>query len=138
MTRRRRIVLGVYGAASAFIFVWVPWRGGPTVRGATTEPMGYGFVWSGPRRPAAYIEYDKRMADTERADAKYNSDPNSAYSISSPRPREPEGYSAYPYKLATSTIDYERVVLEAGALSGLLLVGWTLIDRKELKQHEPG
>lgn len=84
------------------------------------------------------MEYDKRLAEIEKEDNKHNPEPNSPYKISFPRPKEPEGYSAYPYKSATSTIDYEKVFLEIGALSSLLLVGWTLTARKELKQHEPG
>jgi len=119
LTRSNRAVLTLYGVASAFIFVWVPWRGGPTIRGANTEMLGYGFVWSGPVRPAAFIEYDKRLAESNKLD-----DPRVGFVAD--RPKEPEGYSQYPYKLATSNVDYGRVLLECGALTGLLLVAWML------------
>jgi hypothetical protein len=120
-------VLTLYGLASAFIFVWVPWRGGPTMRGANSEVLGYGFVWSGPRRPAAFVEYDKRLLEYEKDRNKPNPDPTSLYRIEPPHPKEPEGYSSYSYKAATSTVDYGRILLEFGFLAAILLVTWMVI-----------
>ena len=98
--------------------------GSPTVRGANTEVLGYGFVWSGPRRPAEFIEYDKRLAKYNKEYNKLNPDPNSLYRIGTPPLKEPEGYSSYSYKVATSTVDYGRILLEFGFLTALLLVTW--------------
>jgi hypothetical protein len=120
MIRRQRLVIALYGVASAFVFIWVPWRGGPTVRGATTEAMGYGFVWSGPTRPIAFVDYEKRLAE-------YKVRHPGPYTVEYPPetpplpPTEPEGYSGYPYKLATRTLDYGRILLEFAALTGLFL-----------------
>src|SRR5713226_96531 len=102
LTRSKRAVLTLYGVALAFIFTWVPWRGGPTIKGANTDVLGYGFVWSGPRRPAAFVEYDKRLVEYEKERNKATPDPNSLYRIEPPPVKEPEGYSSYSYKVTTS------------------------------------
>ena len=63
MTRTKRAVLTLYGVASAFIFVWVPWRGYetpiyqvPKDRWNSTF-LGYGLIWSQPRPPAEFVAY---------------------------------------------------------------------------------
>jgi hypothetical protein len=153
LTLSKRVVLAFYGVGLTLICIWVPWRGGSTFRGANTEVLGYGFVWSGPERPVEFVEYDKRLADfnklnkpvvetksegpytavrppqTQSNEPDWRSGivqpPIKAQPIQQP-PAEPEGYTAYPYKLATSTVDYGRVLLELGALTGLFLLVWAV------------
>ena len=131
--------------------------------------LGYGFVWSGPERPAEFVEYDKRLADFNRlnkpvvgtkSEGPYtvvqppqtqrytlgqppqtqSNEPDWRSGIVQPPndvgfipsqskaqpPAEPKGYTDYPYKLATSTVDFGRVLLEFGALTGLFLVFWAV------------
>jgi len=94
------------------------------MRGANTEVLGYGFVWSGPKRPAAFVDYDKRLVEYQNDRNKANPEANSLYRIEPPPLKEPEGYSSYSYKVATSTVDYGRILLEFGFLTALLLVTW--------------
>jgi hypothetical protein len=113
--------------------------------------LGYGFVWSGPRRPAEFIEYEKHLAEYNKSKGELDwetviaSMPQKAGQAAKPStpakdnlgfvpnspaapqpPKEPEGYLAYPYKQSTAEVDYGRVLLEFGALTGLLLVSWIL------------
>jgi hypothetical protein len=105
-------VLTLYGVASAFIFIWVPWRGSIIDKGGNTRFLGYGYIWSQPRQPAAFVEHDKRLGES--------SDRGSPE-----KPKEPEGYIS-PFNYYSATIDYRRVFLEFGALTGLLLMAWML------------
>jgi hypothetical protein len=168
----RRIILASFGLGLTVAFVWVPWRGGPSVRGGNTEVMGYGFIWSGPRRPAAFVGYDKNLVEHQKKLAEYdtsfaeyekkledykkaqpsdwksglvgyNQDIRERFALIAPPPsppqplKEPEGYSGFPYRRVTSAVDYERLLIEIGALSGLLLVGWVVTMQKEVRQHDP-
>lgn len=131
MSPRQRAVLAIYGLTVAVIFVWVPWCGYdvPKERGNATN-LGYGAVWSPPRPPAAFVQYDQA--------AKYEFAPPPIPSVapSNPGPSEtwrdglltkyppmPRDYiSPFAYKAAT--IDYRRVGLEFGALTAMLSVVW--------------
>jgi len=201
LTRTKRAVLTVYGVASAFIFVWVPWRGYetpiyqvPKDRWNSTF-LGYGLIWSQPRPPAEFVAYyleDIRYAEDfakyqrshpwdcvdppaltkEEAALGFKPDPppGQHYCIGDPpldlragyvgnehvqskesspssqtppkgyvevpapiqskepkpvRPRMPQGYIS-PGIYRWARLDYERVLLEFGALTGLLLVAWML------------
>ena len=94
---RRRLILVIYGVALVSIFVWVPWRG-YEVRKDRGDPtnLGYGLVWSPPRGPDEVRSYGE-------------------YTIRIPGPD---------FAHRSATVDYGRVGLEFGALTGLLLVAW--------------
>jgi len=124
--------LAIYGLAVAFIFIWVPWCGILEARnGKTRDFLGYSLVWSMPKPSAASIKY-------ETARHAFNSSPHPppGYSIVPPpndlgfvpevkEPEEPPGYiSSFVYKQAT--VDYGRILLEFGALTGLLIMAWMI------------
>lgn len=85
--------------------------------------MGYGFVWSGPKPPVVFVEYEKRLAEYQASHKPDWRNGLIGYQ-DEVRPTEPEGYLQYPYKRATATVDYGRVLLEFGALTALLTVAW--------------
>jgi len=125
----KRIVLVGYGLAVALVFTWVPWRGGREVRGGNRDSLGYGLVWSPPKPSAASLEYEAaRDANLKTPPSNSATDslgfiPSPQYTIVPPSPKRPEGYiSTFVYKSAT--VDYGQVLLEFGALTGLLLVVW--------------
>lgn len=110
----RRAVLALYGLAAASIFMWVPWRGYevPKDRGNAAN-LGYGVVWAPPEPPAAFVEYYRQSTSGNN------------WQVVSP---VPSGYiSPFAYKAAT--IEYGRVGLEFGALTGLALLAWVLAAR---------
>jgi hypothetical protein len=167
-------VLTLYGVASAFIFVWVPWRGYetpiyqvPKDRWNSTF-LGYGLVWSQLKPPAAFVKYDIEETKYQRShaldcipdwksgivgfvlppDKEYcvgqasgaspppgytevapPAQPPAAISPPPPRPKKPEAPDGYipPGIYRWARLDFERVLLEFGALTGLLLVAWMFI-----------
>jgi len=50
LSRKRRIILTLYGIALAYSFVWIPWKVPVSRQGNRFERCGYGWVWSGPER----------------------------------------------------------------------------------------
>ena len=125
--------------------IWVPWLGYenpiyPVPRDRWAETfLGYCSVWSQPKPPEAFVEYDKRHAAYEIASKEYDlasieyqarrANPdywiNPQKPVEPTKPTKPDGYiSTLIYKSAT--VDYGRVFLEVGALTGLFVTMWVL------------
>src|SRR6266849_237545 len=161
LTRSKRAVLTLYGVASAFIFIWVPWRGYetpiyqvPKDRWNSTF-LGYGPIWSQVRPPARFVKYaieNAKYSEYQRSHEwdcmasppitkeeralgfKPRPPPGKEYCIEPPQgeaspppipPSAPEGYIP-PGVYQSAALDYGRVALEFGALTGLLLVAWMI------------
>jgi len=145
LSRNRRVVIAIYGLAVAFIFVWVPWCGYenpiysvPKDRWNATF-LGYCPVWSQPKPQEAFAEYDKRYAAYEIASKEYDlafveyrarrANPdywvNPQKPVEPTKPTKPDGYVS-PLIFKSATVDYGRVLLELGALTGMLVVVWML------------
>ncbi len=151
----RRIVLTCYGLALALVLVWVPWRGGLEVRGGNRDTLGYCLVWSPPKPSPAFLEYESARDAYQRTTLSYSRAddlgfvPSPQLAIVAPlkdgldwrdgivqpptpkptpalqEPKKPEGYiSSFVY--ASATVEYGRVSLEFGALTGLGIAGWAI------------
>jgi len=176
LTRSKRTVLTLYGVASAFIFIWVPWRGyeAPIYQVPkdrwNSMLLGYGPIWSQVKPPANFVTYSLEDAKYSEDYARYQRShqwdcvgptvitkedaalgfkpdpPPPGYCIVQPpgfaasppppkKPEVPEGYIS-PGIYRWARLDYERVLLEFGALTGLLLVAWMFTYTRG-KSNEP-
>jgi hypothetical protein len=150
MRLSRRIILAIYGLAVAFVLTWVPWRANVEAQGRKiTYTLACGLIWSLPKPPAATIQYEAALHEylTPKPSSvpvpdwrsgivpkSYSGGPPPGYvevpppessPPEGPAPKVPEDYiESSVYRFAT--VDYGRVLLEFGALTGLLLMVWMI------------